>query len=460
MSQQASSQSIFSEVKQSIGLSLPLIVTFLVQSSSSFVGTIMLAHLGTNALAAGAIVGGIYMTIVVFLFGLLAAVSVLVSQSYGAKDHEGVSFAASQGFIVSLMVTVPMAIAIWFSPLVLKWTGQNPAIVSLSAYYLHALVFGIIPLGFAVVMEQFLIGIGKTKLVLFVSLMEVPMEIFFCYVLIFGKFGFPRLGIAGLAYGFAIVFIIVTVILWAITHYGNHCRQYHIFSHVKEFHWKYIKELFRVGAPIGTMYIIEVGFYMIMSFLMGHFGVEKLAAQQIVQQFSGLSFMIIYAVSQAASVQVGHAVGRNDLKGLKRAAFASQGLAIFILLLVSIAYWVLPVTLMRLDIDVTLASNQMIIHYAVIFFAIMAVAQLGDTCRFIVIGILRGLKDTKIPLYVSVLVFWAVALPLDYLLAFRWEFEGAGLWWGVSIGIIIGAAILWGRFFKIINKIDLKSLLI
>ncbi len=460
MSQESNSQSIYKEVRQSLTLSLPLILTYLIQASSGFVGTVMLARLGTDALATGALVGGIYMTIVVFLFGLLAAVSVLVSQNHGAKNIEGVGLATSQGLVVSLMVTIPMVVALWFSPVLLRWSGQNPEVIALSTQYLHALIWGIIPLGFLVVIEQFLIGISKTRLVLLVSLIEVPLEIFFCYALMFGKFGFPKLGIAGLAYGFAITFILVLIGMWLLTAYGKHCKHFHIYSHLKELNWSYIWELFRVGAPIGIMYIIEVAFYLVLAFLMGHFGIAKLAAHQIVSQYAGFTFMLIMGVSQAATVQVGHAVGRNDIQGVKRAAYVSQGVGMTFILLIATVYWFLPKTIMAIDINVNAAANLQLVHYALIFFAIMAFAQIGDMCRFIAIGALRGLKDTKTPLYVSAFVFWCVALPAAYFLAFKWHVGAAGLWIGLVVGIMVGAVILWIRFIRIIDRVNLKKLMI
>lgn len=450
MKSKQTTRSFHSEIRQSFNLSLPLIATYLVQASSGFVGTIFLSRLGLAPLAAGALVGGIYMTIVVFLFGVMAAVSVLVAQNYGAKNRQGISWAASQGFIISLMVTIPTSLLVWFSPVLLRWSGQDLTIVQLSTRYLHALVLGIVPLGFLAVMEQFLIGIGRTRFVLFISLVEVPLEIGFAYLFMFGKLGFPQCGISGLAYGYAITFLLVMIMLYFVAHYSRSCRDYHIFAHVRELYWPTIWELFRVGVPIGIMYLIEVAFYMVMAFFMGQLGVFQLAAHQLVQQYSGYTFMIILAISQAATVQVGQAIGRKDHDGVKRAAIASQTVSCIIIFSIAIIYWFFAKQLMMIDINVTLPSNVQLVHYAVIFFATMAFAQLGDNFRFIAIGVLRGMKDTKIPLFVSAVVFWLVALPLAYVLGFHTSMHGAGLWTGLAIGISIGAMILWNRFRKLL----------
>ena len=460
MSQESNYQSIYKEIRQSLKLSLPLILTFLIQSSSGFIGTVMIAHLSTEALAAGALVGGIYMTIVVFLFGLLAAVSVLVSQNHGAKNVDGVGLAASQGLIVSLFVTIPIVIALWFSPVILRLSGQNPEVVGFATQYLHALTWGIIPLGVLVVFEQFFIGISKTRIVLGFSLIQVPIEIFCSYVLIFGKFGLPKLGIAGLGYGFAFAFILAAIGISFFAAHGKHVKKFHVFSHIQEINWHYIWELFRVGAPIDIMYIIEVAFYLVMAFMMGHFGVDKLAAHQIVSQYAGFTFMIIMGISNAATVSVGHAVGRQDLMGVKRAAYVNQGVGLSIILLIAMVYWFFSKTIMAVDINVAAPANQQVVHFAVIFFAIMAFAQIGDMCRFTMIGVLRGLKDTKFPLYISAFIFWCIALPAAYFLAFKWHFNGAGIWIGLVIGIMIGAVILWVRFGRLIQRVDLKKIMI
>lgn len=460
MKQASDYQSIFKEIRQSLKLSLPLILTYLIQSSSGFIGTVMIAHLSTDALAAGALVGGIYMTIIVFMFGLLAAVSVLVSQNYGAKKDDSVGLATSQGLIVSLMVTIPIVIALWFSPVILRLSGQNAEVITLSVKYLHALTWGIIPLGVLVVLEQFFIGISKTRIVLGFSLIQVPMEIFCSYVLIFGKFGFPKLGIAGLGYGFAFAFSVAAVGISFFAAYGKHVKKFHVFSHVQQINWQYIWELFRIGTPIGMMYIIEVAFSLVMAFMMGHFGVAKLAAHQIVSQFAGFTFMIIMGISNAATVSVGHAVGRQDLVGVKRAAYVNQGVGLCIILFIALVYWFFAKDIMAVDINVVAKANLQLVQYAILFFAIMAFAQIGDMCRFTTIGILRGLKDTKIPLYVSAFVFWCVALPVAYLLAFKWHFNGAGLWIGLVIGIMIGAGILWVRFRRLLHRINLQKVLI
>ena len=460
MSQESDSQSITKEIRQSLQLSLPLILTYLIQSSSGFVGTVMIARLGTNALAAGALVGGIYMTIVVFLFGILAAVSVLVSQNYGAKNHDGVGLAASQGLIVSLFVTIPIVIALWFSPVILKLSGQNAEVVALAVQYLHALTWGIIPLGVLVVLEQFFIGISRTRIVLGFSLLQVPLEIFCSYGLIFGKFGLPKCGVAGLGYGFAFAFVVAAIGISFFAAYGKHVQKFRVFSHIKEINWLYVWELFRIGTPIGVMYIIEVAFYLVMAFMMGHFGVAKLAAHQIVSQYAGVTFMIIMGVSNAATVAVGHAVGRQDLAGVKRAAYVNQGVGLCLILLIAMIYWFLPKYIIGVDLNIHAAANQQVIHFALIFFAILAFSQIGDMCRFTVIGILRGLKDTKIPLYVSAFVFWCIGLPAAYFLAFKWHFGGAGLWIGLVIVVMIGAGILWIRFIRLVDRIDLKKIMI
>jgi len=459
MSTVITTNTIYQDARQSLRIALPLIVTYLVQAASSFVGTIMISRLGQQALAASALVSSIYITILVFQFGLLSAVSVLVAQNYGAKNKDGIHKTIVNGFWVSIMISVPTIILIAFSHTILKLSGQSLPVIHYATRYLFALGWGILPLSFLIVMEQFLIGMNKTRLVLIVSLIEAPLEIFFSYALIFGKFGFPKCGIAGLGYGFSMVFVIVAVILGLITAYQKHCRPYRIYSDWLDVDWSYIWELFRIGAPVGVMYIVEVVLYTIIAFMMGWISMAALAAHQIALQFGNFTFMVVAAISQAITINVGHAVGRLDQQGVKRAAFVGTWIGVIISVLIGSCYLLFPKTLMAIDINIYDPKNQALIHFAVIFMGILAFTQLFDNIRLSMFGALRGLKDTKIPLYVSILAYWFIALPAAYVLGFYTPLRGAGLWVGLTIGVGVGAIILIYRFNKLFANLDLKNIL-
>ncbi|OGT07093.1 MAG: hypothetical protein A2103_02485 [Gammaproteobacteria bacterium GWF2_41_13] len=455
-------ESILIVAKQSLRLAIPLIATGLVQSASGFMGTVMVAHLGEISLAASAIVSNIYLTVIVFMYGLLGAVSVLVAQAYGAKNHQGIKLATGQGFLLAIIFSLLTMILLWNMAFLLRITGQNAAIILVAIPYLHALALGLIPLGILVVIENYLMGIAKTRMVLLFSLLEVPLEIFACYVLIFGKFGFPALGLVGVGYAFAAIFLLMDILLVVAVCYFPSTRRDNIFSYCWRFQVPYLWEIIRVGVPIGLMYTVEMTMYFGMVFMMGKFGTDQLAAHQIaIQYINNIAFMIIWGFAQATTIQVGSAVGENNRAAILRATQINLWLSLTVMIiLIGVFFIGCPQLLIGLDLDIHQPYAAAIVSHALLFLAIGGIAQVADTIRFIALGALRGLKDTRTPMWISVIIFWGIALPLGYLLGFVFHGEGAGLWLGVLISLILGAGVLWWRYYRLARTINLAALLL
>jgi MATE family multidrug resistance protein len=453
-------QIFFDEVRQSVRLSLPLMTSNIVQASSGFLGTVMVAHLGRNALGAMALGSSVYFTLIVFLFGVLSSVGVVVAQNYGAKNQDGMELAFAQGAILALSSCIPIMLILWFSPYILLWSGEPQPIIQLTAQYLHALFWCVVPLSSLVVMEQFLIGMSRTRLVLWVSLCEVPFEILAIYALVFGKFGMPKCGIAGAGYGFAIVFTVTALGLALFLCGSKLYRKYRLFIRLLNFNAKYFVELLRVGWPIGCMYVVEVALLSALAFLMGKVSGDALAANRIARQFLMLGMMFIFAISQVTTVRVGQAVGRQDRPGINQAIFANLAFSSCIAVLVSVCYVIFARDFVGLDVNITDPALAQLTHYAIIFLAFAGIAQVFDNLRFIAIGALRGVKDTRVPMYISMITFWLVALPVAIVLCFAVHLGGVGLWIGLLAGIVSGAVILLWRCWKLVNKVELDKLLV
>jgi len=205
---------IFNESKRSLRLSLPLIGAQLIYAISGFFATLIVAHLGRDELAANALVWSVFTFLIVTFIGVLCSISILVAQSYGAKDYPGIKIVTGQGFILALVLSVPMMLVLWYAPYILIFTKQSPVIIQFATPYFHALTLCVIPLNFLIAVEQFLSGMEKSRLVLIISIAEVPIEIFLFYALVFGKFGFPRTGIIGIAYGAALAMLIADIVVF------------------------------------------------------------------------------------------------------------------------------------------------------------------------------------------------------------------------------------------------------
>lgn len=444
------------ELRQSLKLSLPLMASQIAEGGSGFISTIIIAHLGKSALAASGLVMMSWATLMVLIFGALNALSSLVAQQYGANNHKEINKLVAQGFHVAWLLAIPVIILMHFEPYIFKLTEQDPSILSYAIPMLHTLAWSMLPLALLIVMQQFLIGIGRTRLVLAITLLQVPFEILMNYAFVYGKFGLPRLGIAGVGYGFTSVFLGAALIIAGYLSFSKVGKQYPIFKDLLTWHHKHFKNIMRVGWPIGIMYGAEVAFFTTIAFLMGRFGVDALAAHQIAIQYISFVLSAVFGISQAVGARVGHAVGRKDRPGIGRAFIASCIISLVLTIVIGLVYVLMPHYLVMIDAGKLL--NARTIHFAVLFLSILAFLQISDGIRLVAVGALRGLNDTRTPLWISIASFWGVGLVLAYILAFWFGLHGPGLWLGTTLGDLFCAIVLVLRFQRHAKSVNLENL--
>jgi len=448
----------FLEAKQSLRFSLPLITAHLVKTSSAFMSVLMVAHLSANALAAVGLSSVIYLLVLVFFFGVISATSVLVAHSFGVKNHENIGVVVQQGFLVALFFGIPLMLLLWFMPLLLPLSGQKGEVLRLATLYLHAISWSMLPLILICIMEQFLVGTGRTKLVLVFSMAQIPCEIVLMYLLIFGKFGLPVCGVAGIGYGLTVIFIIAAILIGLYLGFNQNFAIYRLFKNPLKFNRFCFFEIIRVGLPTALSYAVEVGLFAAVSFLMGRFGRDALAAHQITLQYVDFVATIIFAIAQSTAIRIGHAVSERSRAVVKRIFYVDTTVSVLIVLVAVSGYWLAPHFLIELDLNLHVRQHQEIVRYAVAFLTIAGVMLLFDSVRWVATGALRALKDTRVPMLVIGIVFWLVVLPLTYLFGLRLNFGGVGIWWVITGGVFLIALILYLRFLWLLKRVDLAQL--
>jgi multidrug resistance protein, MATE family len=439
-------------------LALPLIASEVIYALSGFFATIMVAKLGKNYLAANALVWTIHIATLIVVIGILCSVSIMVAQSFGAKDNRSIAICFKQGLIMALIFAPPLMLAMWFAPIILVWTKQDPVIIDLARPFFRSLALPMLPFCIMFTVEQFLIGINKTRLVLLISILTVPIQIVFFYVFLFGKFGFPQTGLEGIGYGVGISFCLMVAFLFCYIHFAKDLKKYRLFEKWWRINKKFLFELIRVGLPLGFMFGTEVALFAAIAIMMGALGTTTLAAHQIAYQYLMIALSIIFALTQTITIRIGNEVGRNNRSALKLAAFVNVGISFSLVLIFSIFYICFPQIAISIDIDIHAPHLQELVKKASTFLSIAGILILTDCLRLISIGALRGLKDTKFPVLISVFGFWGIAFPGAYLLAFKLNFGGTGIWWGLVIGLFVAGVILFIRFNLLIKHIDLKAL--
>lgn len=426
-------------------LAIPLAMTGVMQSSTFFFETIFLAHIDQYTLAAGALVSWLFGTLAAILFGTLSSINVLVAHKHGANDQEGISLVIRDGLFLALLLTIPSILLFWnMSPIFLLFK-QQPSVILLAESYLRALAWGLLPNYLIIAFLEFIIGLGHARIVMFFSVLEVSMNIFFSYILIFGKFGLPVLGIAGAGWGMTISYWITAVALVAYVLTDIHYKKYflHFFKKRKP---SYLWELIKVGVPMGAMYCIEVGFFLALTLIMGSISSQLLAANQIALQYMGALMSVIFSIAQAITVRMGHLIGAKKMQAAKYASYTGIFISGISMVFVGVCYLSFPTLLISVDLDVNDLKNINIVREVKLLLMISAIFQIFEAMRISLFGALRALKDTHFTLLISIISFWFIALPLGYLLAAYFQFGGAGLWWGMVMGALFSVILLYFRF--------------
>jgi len=436
-------------------LVIPLAFTGLVQSAAWFFETLFLAHLNAETLAAGALVSWLFGTLAVILFGTLGAINILVAHKHGANDKKGIALVARDGLLLALILVIPTFILFWnMSPIFLLF-GQSKAVAALAQPYLRAVAWGL-PASFVyMALLEIIIGIGQARIILFFSILVTALNIISSYLFIFGKFGFPALGIAGAGWGMTTSGWITAVIL--IIYIASRAMYREYFCEVFKLHRpKYLFELIQVGAPIGLMYCVEVAFFFALTLLMGMFGSRVQAANQVILQYLGLFMSIMFSIAQAITVRMGHLLGNKEIHNAKRAANIGVITAAGLAGVISILIWCAPRAFISVDFDLNDPSNHAIVNDIIKLLMISAIFQIFESARIAYFGALRGLKDTKFTLLTSIISFWIIAIPIGYVFAIYFKYGAIGFWYGMLISVICSVAMLWKRFQIVISRSKLS----
>jgi MATE family multidrug resistance protein len=433
--------SLLSEAKTLLFLALPIIANGLLESSYGFTNTFMVAHLGQTELAASALVTMLFVTVMVIFWGLISSTSVIISHYHGAENMPAIRGVLRDAIYLALILSIPIMMLLWFAPDIFLWSGQSAFIVREATKYLHALIWAVPAdlLGFVIM--QFFQGISRPRITFTFTLLYIPVLIFFNYILIFGKFGFPELKLAGIGWGAATAYTFVLALMLVFIYNIPFYRKYLNFKDLPA--TRYFSELLRVGLPLGGMYSIEIGYFLMLAVMMGKISNTALAAHQIVLQYFWVSMNMVFSIGQALSIRTGWRLGRNEPEWVLPIAKIGQLTVMFYCCVIATIYCLLPHQLIALDFGQANTAAKPLSNIAVKLFICAGIFQLVEGCRITSFSILRGMKDTRFTMFNSIVMFWAIALPVGYYLAFHaGKSNPTGLWLGLIISAIFGAVVL------------------
>lgn len=406
-----------------------------------FLGTVdtaMVGHVQADALAAVALASTFNFAILILGQGVLHALDPVVAQAFGAKDRPAVAAALGRGFVLSAFLSVPYAAVLWWSEPILLLLRQPPEVVALAAPFLRALMPGI-PAAFAfVTVRQTLQAVGVVWPVLVSVVVGNLVNWAGNSALIHGRWGMPHLGVIGSAWSTTICRWLMAVVLigCAWRPLGGLWPRFSL----RLFEPRPLLRLCAIGVPIGIQIGLEMWVFTAAALLIGNMGARQLAAHQIAINLASLSFMVPLGVGSAAATRVGQAIGREDLPGARRAAAVALWTGGAVMLLAATLFWLMPRELVML-----FTTDGELIEGATTLLGVAAWFQIFDGTQAVGCGILRGAADTRIGAVINFVGYWVLGLPLGLWLAHRQGMGAAGLWWGLTFGLLVVASLLVWR---------------
>lgn len=441
--------SLLAEARSTIRLAVPVVAAQLAQMSMGLVDTIMVGRLGKEALAGVALGNTVFFFLVVTSMGVVMAVGPMVSQAHGAGEHEPIERSVRQGFWLAAMLTVPAFLVLWNIGPLLRWGGQPATAVIDAQGYIRAVVWGFFPFLGYMVLRGFVEGISRPLPVTVIAFVGVLLNVLSNYTLMFGKFGFPALGLVGTGWASTIVFWFLLVALALYCRHETTLKEYRIFSTLGRPDADYFRELFKIGWPIGVSLGIESGLFMLTALMIGLIGTTPLAAHQVALQCAAFTFMVPLGVGMAASVRVGQSIGRQDPDGARLAGFVAVALAALFMSGAAVVFWAAPRSIIGLFLDLGDPDNRVVVELAVTLLGIAAVFQVFDGVQVSAAGALRGLKDTRRPMLIGFVSYWLIGLTSGYVMGFVMGWGARGLWYGLVLGLAAAAFLLTRRFRRL-----------
>lgn len=445
MTQPAPRARVGGQARALLGLGLPLVGSHIAQVAIMTTDLVMIGWYDVTSLAALTLAVSVFHVVFIFGSGFAWAVMPMVARADALGDDRQTRRVTRMALWLSAFLGLALMPLFLMFDSIFVAAGQDAEISRLAGVYMLIMGIGLVPALMVMVLKSYLSALELTRSILVATLAGAVLNVGLNYVLIFGKFGAPELGIAGAGVASVIGHIFAFGLLAV---YAVHKRPDHdLFRNVHRPDWSALRSVFQLGWPIGLTHLSEVALFAAASVMMGWFGTISLAAHGIALQISSITFMIHVGLSQAVTVRVGQASGRGNHDALRAASLAGMMLSLGTVAVTILLFLTVPQTLIGLFVDPDAPSRPEILVAGAAFLAVAALFQLGDAAQVMALGMLRGVQDTRIPMFIAVVSYWLVGLPISYLLGVWFGLAGIGIWIGLTMGLACAGIFLQIRFW-------------
>ncbi len=441
-------QAAVQQTRKTLKLAYPVIIGELAQMALGLIDVAMIGVVGYKELAAGALVNSVVNIPLVLGIGITISVSQLVSMANGQHDGAKVSHYLFNGLLISAVVALCIALGLEFGKNILFHLGQDPEVARLSVPYLQLIAWSIVPTLLFMALRQFTDGLEYTKTAMLISLSALPLNFFLNWLFIYGNWGFPELHLVGAGIGTLLTRIIVFIALAAVIFRHKLFRKY-ILIGKKQWYLsrQTMRELLHIGVPSSLQVGMESGAFAVSAILIGIIGAREQAANQIAMTIASMTFMVSMGLSQAGSIRVSNAFGRKDWLLLRLIGKTTFGSALVYGILCAVL-----LTVFRTYIPYMFNDDPAVVAMAATLLLYAAIFQISDSTQAISAGLLRGIKDVRVPTVFIAIAYWVVGLPIGSLLCFYFDMGAVGIWIGFILGLTMASVLLTLRFNRTTKK--------
>lgn len=440
-------QTYLSHSRAIMALGLPLIGSHLAGMMLHVTDTVLMGRYGVAELAAVTLAGSCFFIVFILGSGFAQALMPLVAVAVGKGDETEVRRDTRMALWLSLgfgLVSYPV---FWTSGSWLLAMGQEPQVAQLAQDFLRIAGPGMVPALLVMALKSYLSALGRTQVVLWVTLGGVLVNLALGWMLIFGNWGAPELGVRGAALATLLVQWVTFAIMAVYAHFQPALRRFGLFNRFWRIDGAALGRVFRLGWPIGITGLAESGLFAGASLMMGWVSTEALAAHGIAMQVAALAFMVHLGLSNAATVLAGRASGAGDVRGLRQIAFAAIGLSLVLCAIGIVIFISAPVAIIALFLDTTKPESPQILALGTRLLVLAALFQLGDAMQVMALGLLRAIRDTRVPMWAAAFSYWGVGIPASAILGFYFDLGAEGIWLGLCIGLLFASTSLMARFW-------------
>ena len=426
-----------------LALAAPVVIAEVGWVAMQIVDTLIVGRLGPDAIGAVGLASSLFIAIAVFAMGLLLGLDPLVAQSFGARRIDECHHWLVAGVWLALLASLPIMGTVYGLNATLPMWGLPPGVLALAQPYLTVLTWSLPPLLFYVAFRRYLQAMNVVRPVTITLIAANVVNAAANWILIFGNFGAPALGVRGSAYATLSARILMAAALLSVIIRRERHVTPRLWHTPRGLDPDRVRRLILLGLPAGGQMVLEVGVFATASALAARVSAEALAAHQIALNMAALTFMVPFGLASAAAVRVGQAIGRRDAHAAMRAGWTAIAIGVGFMATAASVFLAVPGMLMR-----AFTTDAAVIHTGIALLFVAAVFQLFDGVQGVTTGALRGLGNTRTAMLWNLGGHWFVGLPLGYLLCFRFGYGVTGLWWGLSTGLMIcgvGLLAAWRR---------------